>query len=145
MPTDVEEYHSIPLEDLQFEIEDLLLDLDNIRFDVLFGGLIPIYSWQINISSFTGVPSFTIANNYQNIIPVTLQTNNNTLFYLDGVYPLGSFIITIYLSGNISLPVWAIFLTLLSIIALVAIPWVLIASSSRKRRNEEQAWRTTEE
>jgi hypothetical protein len=143
IPADVEEFHAIPLEDLRFIIDDLHLDFDNIRFDVLLEGLIPVYSWELNISSFSGITSYQMIDDYSSLLPITNQ-NNNTLLYLDGIYPLGTFIITIYLSGGIQLPIWAILLTLLGIIALLIIPFILIATSSR-RKNEEQSWRTNEE
>ncbi|NHJ47674.1 MAG: hypothetical protein FK733_07800 [Asgard group archaeon] len=143
IPADIEEFYAIPLEELQFMIDDLHLDLNAIQFDVLLGGLIPVYSWELNESSLSGITSNPMIDNYHSLLPIANQ-NNNTLLYLDGIYPLGTFIITIYLSEGIQLPIWSIFLTLLGIIALLVIPFLLIATSSR-RKNEEQSRRTNEE
>lgn len=134
IPNEVEEFYAVPLEDLKFNIDDLHLDLVNIRFDVLLGNLIPIYSWSLNSSSFEGI---LYEGSKSELIFNPSQTSNETLLFLDGIYPLGMFIITIYFSGNIQLPIWAIFLTLLGIIGLIVIPWILIATSSRNKTKKE--------
>jgi hypothetical protein len=134
IPNEAEDFYALPLEELQFNIEDLHLDLNIIRFDVLLADLVPIYSWELNISGFSGLP---ILESFKNDIFEPAQENDKTLLFLDGIYPLGAFIITIYFSGNIQLPIWVIFLSLLGIISLIVIPWILIATSSRRKTREE--------
>jgi hypothetical protein len=64
------------------------------------------------------------------------QPNNNTLLFLDGIYPLGYFIIMVYFTGGINLPPWSILLLILGIITVMVLPWILIFTSSRQRRTE---------
>ncbi|NHK30716.1 MAG: hypothetical protein FK730_05150 [Asgard group archaeon] len=134
IPSEVENFYALPLEELQFNIEELHLDLNNIRFDVLLADLVPLYSWNLNISSFSGLP---VSESLKSNVFEPTQENNQTLLFLDGIYPLGVFIITIYFSSNIQLPIWGIFLSLLGIISLIVIPWILIATSSRRKTRKE--------
>ncbi|HUT82568.1 MAG TPA: hypothetical protein VMZ29_15330 [Candidatus Bathyarchaeia archaeon] len=141
IPEEAEDFYALPLENLQFNIDELLLDLYNIRFDVLLYDVIPLYSWEINISNFNLNPSTEI----KSALWMPNQINNNTLFFLDGVYPLGDFLIVINFTGKIQLPTWAILLTLLGIITLIILPFALIIFSSRKNRRETISQNRTEE
>ncbi|MCK5183131.1 MAG: hypothetical protein KAQ95_02410, partial [Candidatus Heimdallarchaeota archaeon] len=86
IPEEVEDFYAIPLEEFQFEVNDLHLDLDNIRLDVLLYDLIPLYSLELNMSSFNLTsPALESKNSWLN----PNQENNNTLLFLDGIYPLG--------------------------------------------------------
>ncbi|MBN1331227.1 MAG: hypothetical protein JXA54_17290 [Candidatus Heimdallarchaeota archaeon] len=132
IPEEAEKIYAIPLENLQFNIDELLLDLNKIRFDLLLYDLIPIYSWEINISNFDLEPSLK-----ENLVLwVPNQINNNTLFFLDGIFPLGDFLIVLNFTGKIQLPTWAVLLTLLGIITLIILPFALIIISSRKKNRE---------
>ncbi|MHA1213348.1 MAG: hypothetical protein ACTSSH_12935, partial [Candidatus Heimdallarchaeota archaeon] len=56
IPEDAEDFFAVPLDDLQFTIDELHIDLYYIRFDVLLLDLVPVYSWEINISDFSTSP-----------------------------------------------------------------------------------------
>ena len=135
IPEEVEDFYAIPLEEFQFEIDDLHLDLDNIRLDVLLYDLIPLYSLELNMSSFNLTsPALESKNSW--LYPN--QENNNTLLFLDGIYPLGYFIIRINFTGGINLPPWSIILLTLGLIVAMALPWILIFTSSRRKRTDAE-------
>ncbi|MCF2142529.1 MAG: hypothetical protein K9W42_02370 [Candidatus Heimdallarchaeota archaeon] len=144
VPENLENAYIIPLKNLRFEIDDLALDLYYIRFDVMVSNLIPIYSWEINISNFNLLPKEHYSLNAATSF-FSRQRTNNTLLYLDGIYPLGTFIIVLNFSGNLNLPPWAVFLTLFGIIAMIIIPWsIIFLLSRRKQRRQRQFASTTE-
>ncbi len=135
IPEEVEEFYAIPLDEFQFEVNDLKLDLDNIRFDVLLYDLIPLYSFELNMSAFN-ITTPVIESRISWLNPN--QENNNTLLFLDGIYPLGNFIIMINFTGGINLPPWSILLLTLGLIIAMALPWILIFASSRRKRTETE-------
>ncbi|NHJ31810.1 MAG: hypothetical protein FK732_03005 [Asgard group archaeon] len=135
IPEEVEDFYAIPLDEFQFEINELKLDLDNIRLDVLLFDLIPLYSLELNMSSFN-ITSPTLNTKIGWLYPN--QPNNNTLLFLDGIYPLGNFIIMVYFTGGVNLPPWSILLLTLGLIIAMALPWILILTSSRRRRTEPE-------
>jgi hypothetical protein len=135
IPEEVEDFYAIPLDEFQFEVDELKLDLDNIRLDVLLYDLIPLYSLELNMSSFN-ISSPTMESTKSWLYPN--QPNNNTLLFLDGIYPLGNFIIMVYFTGGINLPPWSIILLTLGLIIAMALPWILIFASSRQRRTEAE-------
>ncbi|MFW9922991.1 MAG: LVIVD repeat-containing protein [Candidatus Thorarchaeota archaeon] len=132
---EVEEFYAVPLEDFQFNIDDLRLDFYKLKFDLIVQDLVELYSWTINFSDFTGLPTLSLKNNkwfHQELI--LDQANERTLFHLDGIYPLGDFIIFIYVTKGVNLPPWAIPLLILALLTLLAIPWILIFFSSRRKQ-----------
>ncbi|MHA1532973.1 MAG: hypothetical protein ACTSR6_13365, partial [Candidatus Heimdallarchaeota archaeon] len=135
IPEEVEDFYAIPLDEFQFEVDDLKLDLDNIRLDVLLYDLIPLYSLELNMSSFN-ITSPALASKSSWLYPN--QENNNTLLFLDGVYPLGNFIIIIYFTGGVNLPPWSIILLTLGLIIAMALPWILIFTGSRRKRTDTE-------
>jgi len=136
IPKEIDDVYGLPLEDLKFIINDLLLDFDKLRFDLYLYDIISIYSWELNFSSVSFLtPDLFEGLNYKLLYPN--QPNNQTLLFLDGNYTLTPFIIYLYMTGSIEMPTWALFLTIIGIIAVLILPWVLILISSR-RRNRPQ-------
>ncbi len=148
IPEDVEEFYSIPLEDFQFNIDDLNLDFYSLKFALNALGLVELYSWTLNFSDLTLLSGLEArSKNINNELEIFNPTaeNDTTLLHLDGIYPLGNFIITLYFTGKISLPPWAIFLSILGTIVALIIPWVLIYSQmKRKKPTQEEPSLTAE-
>ncbi|TET31086.1 MAG: hypothetical protein E3J70_03040 [Candidatus Heimdallarchaeota archaeon] len=142
IPEEVEDFYAIPLDEFQFEVNHLRVDLDNIRFDVLLYDLIPLYSFELNMSAFN-ITTPLVESRISWLNPN--QVNNNTLLFLDGIYPLGNFIIMIYFTGGINLPPWSILLLTLGLIIAMALPWILIFASSRRKRTETDPVETINE
>lgn len=134
---EVEEFYTVKLEDFKFIIDDLRLDFYSLRFDVVALDLVPIYTWELNFDDlFNGtIPAIVSKSSSLPFEKITKnQENNRTLLFLDGEYLLGDYIILIYFTKTISLPPWAIALALLGILLLMAIPWILIFSTSRRNK-----------
>lgn len=132
---EVEEFYTVRLEDFKFIIDDLRLDFYSLRFDIVALDLVPIYTWELNFDDLLGtIPAASIKSNHFPIGDIsTNQENNRTLLFLDGEYILGDYVILIYFSKTISLPPWAIALALIGILLLMAIPWILIFTTSRRK------------
>ncbi len=141
IPEEVEEFYSIPLEDFQFNIDDLNLDFYSLKFALNALGAVELYSWTLNFSDLALLDglegSSKNTNNSLEIFNPTAE-NDTTLLHLDGVYPLGDFIITLYFTGKVSLPPWAIFLSILGAILALITPWVLIFSQMRRKKPTQE-------
>lgn len=134
-----ENNYSLLLEDFQFNIDDLRLDLYEIKFALIAEEIVELYNWTININEL----AFLNKQNIQKtklgkIIFYPEQPNNRTLFFLDGIYPLGDYLIVIPFTKGSGLPLWAIILFLLSLILLLAIPWIIIIASSREKKPRQR-------
>ncbi|MHA1461930.1 MAG: LVIVD repeat-containing protein [Candidatus Heimdallarchaeota archaeon] len=137
IPEDVKEFYSISLEDFQFNIDDLNLDFYSLKFALNALGVVELYSWSLNFSDLTllgGLEGSSKNSNSGSVIFIPTAENDTTLLHLDGVYPLGSFIITLYFTGKVSLPPWAIVLSILGAILALITPWVLIFTQMRRKK-----------
>jgi len=138
IPETDEDFYTVKLEDFKFIIDDLRLDFYSLRFDIVALDLVPIYTWTLNFDDLfnTSEPIlFTKATQVNSIY--ANQENNRTLLYLDGEYILGDYLIVINFTRSINLPSWAIALILLGILLMMAIPWLLIYSTTRSKREPQ--------
>ena len=136
IPEDIEDFYSLTLEDFKFIIDDLNLDFYSLKFSLAALDFVELYSWSLNFSdlNFLGELENSRNNNISPRIITPLAENDTTLLHLDGIYPLGNFVIRLYFTGKISMPPWGIFLTIFGSLIALILPWVLIFSQMRKKK-----------
>ncbi|NHJ03438.1 MAG: hypothetical protein EAX90_01330 [Candidatus Heimdallarchaeota archaeon] len=138
IPETDEDFYTIKLEDFKFIIDDLKLDFYSLRFDIVALDLVPIYTWILNFDDlFNSTEPIAFTKGAQINSIFANQENNRTLLYLDGEYLLGDYLIVINFTRSINLPSWAIALILLGILLMMAIPWILIYSTTRSKREPQ--------
>lgn len=140
IPEEVKDFYSIPLEDFQFNIDDLNLDFYSLKFALNALGVVELYSWTLNFTDLMllgglEASSKNINSGLETFSPTA--ENDTTLLHLDGVYPLGNFIVTLHFTGKVSLPPWAIFLSIFGAIVALITPWVLIFSQMRRKKSTQ--------
>ncbi|MBD3192146.1 MAG: hypothetical protein GF308_15995 [Candidatus Heimdallarchaeota archaeon] len=166
IPAIAKKQYTISLEEIQFNIEDLKLDLYALRFNLVAQDLVPIESWQLNLTDFRNdfVRESVIQKKMgqQNLLsrhitappptkPSLLtyspkQESNRSLFYLDGIYPLGDFVIVIKLADIVEpFPTWAIILILAETMISLSLPWLFLCLylrvSERARKKQRGFYR----
>ncbi|MGC9778220.1 MAG: hypothetical protein HZR80_03155 [Candidatus Heimdallarchaeota archaeon] len=134
IPEDAKETYGLQIEKFYFNIDELKIDLGKIRFDVILADLLPIYSWEINMSDF--VSPLTSVNNQEPYLLYPNQPTNQTILFLDGIYPMGDFLIILSLSQDLT--AWAILLILLGTLAIIVIPWILIFTNPGRKKETQQ-------
>ncbi|MHA1432505.1 MAG: LVIVD repeat-containing protein [Candidatus Heimdallarchaeota archaeon] len=130
LPENEEETHNVTVENLHFEIDALNVTFDHIRIDVLLLDSVPIYTIILN-DTILGSSTTTAKTGYYLDSEISKQASINSLFYLDGVFPMGDFLVIINYSLQKSLPAWATILAIVGSIGVLVSPWALVALRNR--------------
>jgi len=130
LPANEENSHSVNIENMLFEIDELNVTFEHIRFDVLLYDSIPIFTYILN-ESILNLNTTATKTSYQIDPRHSKQAVSNSLFYLDGIFPMGDFLVIIKYLPIRSLPAWAAVLAIIGSIGVLATPWALVAIRNR--------------
>ncbi|MHA1244511.1 MAG: LVIVD repeat-containing protein, partial [Candidatus Heimdallarchaeota archaeon] len=130
LPENEENSHSVNIENMLFDIDELNVTFEHIRIDILLLDSIPIYTIYLN-ESLLDFNITTTSTNYQIDPRFTTQASSDSLFYLDGIFPMGDFLVIIEYLPDKSLPAWGAALAIIGSIGLLATPWAIVALRNR--------------
>jgi hypothetical protein len=139
IPEKITKNYLLPLEEITFQIEELMIALHSLRFDLLSFGFLPIETWYLNISDFSNI--FTAINNEHSVFSaknnlLTKEQNSLTLFLLNGSYLLGEYSINLIFTEleTAFFSPWLLLTIFSGMTTILVIPWLLIYLSRTIRK-----------